>query len=102
MKTIRASVSLDGVVDLSFGWDKELVDFVKEVSGFKWMKAKHLWRGAVHSLAALDFAGKKRGDIQVAVSWPALQAPPVVIEGQLKLREYQRWGAGGLGTRREF
>jgi len=102
VKTIRASVDLDGRVTLAFGWDKALVDFVKEVSGFYWVKARHIWMGALHSLAALDFAAKKRGDVQVVVSWPTLMAPPCIVQSNFTLRDYQSWVVGVLLTRREF
>lgn len=102
MKTIRAKVQDDGRVALDFGYDEQLQELLKNVSGFWWDKPKRKWFGAYHSLAALQFAvGKEQLAIQIAVSWP-LQASPVIIGGNLKLHEYQLWGAAQLLLRPDF
>lgn len=102
MKTIRASVSVEGHVELLFGFDRELVDLVKVVSGFSWDKVSKKWSGSTHALAALSFAGAKCG-VNVAVSHPLIMMPPTVIESdRFKLRDYQKWAAGVLSQRREF
>lgn len=111
MKTIRARVTRTGQVELDFGFDAELVDFVKSVSGFGWDKLRRRWVGAVHSLAALQFAAWKHANgqpttaltsqVQIAVTTP-LQAPPMVMEGNLRLHEYQKWGVGQCLSRNDF
>lgn len=87
-KTISATVSLNGTVELKFGYDEELVGFVKQVSGFSYFKPGRLWWGPVHALFALEYAGRQKG-IGVGISWPK-QAPPTIVlpEGR-ELRPFQ-------------
>lgn len=102
MKTIRAKVLDTGRVQLDFGFDEELVDFVKTVSGFSWEKKRRIWVGGYHSLAALQYAvWKEQRAIQISVSWPLL-AQPVVVGGNLKLADYQLWGAAQFLRRSDF
>lgn len=102
MKTIRAKVQDDGRVSLDYGYDPDLNELLKEVSGFWFDKGRKKWVGAYHSLAALQFAiWKQQLAVQVAVSWP-LQASPVIIGGNLTLDSYQLWGAAQLLLRPDF
>lgn len=94
MKTIRATVDHFGRAELKFGYDKQLVDLVKSVSGFTWDKTKRIWWGPTHALAALEFAGRSI-QANLAVEWPR-QAPAMVSGGNRILRDYQMWGAGQL------
>lgn len=117
-KTIRARLTALGAVELEFGFDSELIGFVKTVSGFGWDKPNKRWVGATHSLAALQFAAWKHEQcvlsgglstvplapttrVQIAVSAP-IQAPPIIMGGNLKLHDYQVWGAAQCLARREF
>jgi hypothetical protein len=102
MKTIRAKIGQDGRVALDFGFDQELVDFVKEVSGFSWDKSLKKWVGGYHSLSALQYAAwHEQRAIQIPVSY-SLQAMPVIVGGNLKLDEYQLWGAAQFLLRPDF
>lgn len=112
-KTIRAAIQARGHVQLDFGWDQELIAFVKEVSGFGWDKGRKKWVGSQHALASLQYAAWAHSNgrpaeslnpqvqVQVAVSYP-LSAPPLVMGGNLTLKDYQIWGAQQILTRSEF
>ncbi len=102
MKTIRARVGYDGRVTMEYGYDPELNELLKSVSGFWFEKGPKRWRGAYHSLCALQYAiAKEQLPVQVAVSWP-LQAVSPIIGGNLTLKPHQLWGAAQFLLRPDF
>lgn len=96
MKTIVAQITAFGRVELKFGYDKDLISFVKSVSGFAFSKGPPaLWWGPLHALHALQYAAQADGRFQVVTS-AQLQVPPPLVDGGQPLRPFQVWGAQQL------
>lgn len=101
---IQSRVGLDGWAELSFPFNRTLIDLIKSVPGSKWDKDKKLWRISEHGLAVLAPVIEKSGLGKVSevsrATWPEL--PPLYLTGPKSLRPYQQTAFARMLTNAGF